>query len=168
MHQIVAMMLSQYLHRRTRWEAGGLQPPSIWEFGQIRARFKIFLGKFGQRLWYFWSFVLDFWAIILFFSDKKGQPLHVQVVLYAYGLQDSFAILIKTIVNIANFPFAAQYCNPKRYRLICIAKWSVVVWSRLSRPLPKSFCSAPQFGAVVTCWFDYVSIGQFFCLLAWF
>ena len=25
---------------------GGLQPPSIWEFGQIWARFKIFLGTF--------------------------------------------------------------------------------------------------------------------------
>ena len=59
--------------------AGGLQPPppafeKFCKFGQIRARFKIFSGKFGQSLGYFWSFVLDFLGNYLFFSGKKGQP----------------------------------------------------------------------------------------------
>ena len=56
---------------------GGASPPAFenfCKFGQIRARFKIFLGKFGQSLGYFWSFVLDFLGNYSIFSGKKGQP----------------------------------------------------------------------------------------------
>ena len=60
---------------------GKLQPPRIWEFWQIWARFKIFLGKvydiFGLLYWIFW-------AIILFFFGQARSAPHAQVARYAY------------------------------------------------------------------------------------
>ena len=60
---------------------GGCSPPPAFEnfckFGQIRAslRFKIFFGKFGLSLGYFWSVVLDFLGnYSIFFGQERSAP----------------------------------------------------------------------------------------------
>ena len=57
---------------------GGCSPPAFenfCKFGQIRARFRSFSGKFGQSLGYFWSFVLDFLGnYSIFFGQERSAP----------------------------------------------------------------------------------------------
>ena len=55
------------------------------KFVQIRARFRFFLGKFGQSLGHFWSFVLDFLGnYSIFFGQERSAPC-TQVARYTYA-----------------------------------------------------------------------------------
>ena len=71
-------------HRRTGAEPG-LQPPSIWEFGQIWARFNIFctyVVNVYLKLAFFqifnnviyWILYVIFWAMIKFFGQERSAP----------------------------------------------------------------------------------------------